>query len=54
MTKLSHRDQGSIRCDHLERIADLRKEFESVLDQRNQALGAKARSEDKLPIKDKK
>ena len=38
------------RCDHLERIADLRKELESLLDQRNQA---KARSEDKLPIQGK-
>jgi len=41
------------RCHQIERIADLRRELESVPDERKHALCAKARSENKLPIQDK-
>jgi hypothetical protein len=41
------------RCHRIERIADLRRELESVPDERNHALRAKTGSENKLPIQDK-
>jgi len=37
------------RCHNRERIADLRKELDSVLDHRSEALSAKAISDKKLP-----
>ncbi len=41
------------RQHNLERLADLRKELESVLDHRNEALRARATSDKKLPAQNK-